>query len=96
MMAVSVMHLMQTAHKAVLLQHPAAVHAKGICTLTKVPKIDSHGTEMSDDVMVFVLQCQPGCLGCFRTWQGHGLESPRHAKMDVHNVGCFHIPKKVK
>ena len=64
--------------------------------LTKVPKIDSHSTEMGNDVVVAVLQCEPGCLCGFRARQGHSLESPRHAKMDVHNFWCFCTPKEVK
>lgn len=68
-----------------LLQHLTDMHAIGMFGLTKVPKIDSHSTEMGNDVMVAVLQCEPGCSCGFRPRQGHGLEGPRHAEMNVHN-----------
>ena len=66
------------------------------CMLTDVPKVDSHSAQMGYDIVMAVLQCQPSCLGGFRAGQGHGLESPRHAKMNMHNLWCFGIPKKVE
>lgn len=68
----------------------------GMRMLTNVTKVDSHSAQVGNDIVMAVLQCQPSGLGGFRAGQGHGLESPRHAKMNMHNLWCFGIPKKVE